>query len=293
MKQLIPPILLPFFENHMVLGCVLITLGTLGGLFSPLIKVKADRVQTRTAGRRNLWRLFFWIVLVAGPVLVGFGTWLTIAGTQQNASAQAAHADDVFKKTQEENARTNREINNKLQEMQLAIRAAKQDEARTRTEEKINIIQDNFNQWAEDFAKRRPDKERQLREAKSASLQKELQISSESTPLFSYTIRFVQEAIRAYSKQSGRQIRNDIPVLPDNFFATDVNNVERAIHFIGGKAIWSFSVSASPPARDDQAPQLAVSMTNSEVGAGTSISESLRKPADSTSAVAVFYRLRR
>jgi hypothetical protein len=153
--------------------------------------------------------------------------------------------------------------------MQLAIRAAKQEEARTRTEDKINIIQDNFHQWAEDFVKRRPDKQRQLQEAKNASLQKELQISSESTPLFSYVIRFVEEAVRAYSKQSGQKIRTDIPPLPDNFYASDANNIDRSIRFSGGKASWTFNVSTNLPARDDQAPQLVVTLTNAEGRGGT------------------------
>ncbi len=151
-----------------------------------------------------------------------------------------------------------------MQEMLLAIHAAKQEEGRRQTEEKINIIQDNFLQWAEDFTKRRPDKQRQLEQAKNASIQKEIQISTESMPLFSYVVRFTEEAVRAYSKQTGHQIRTDIPPLPGNFYAADANNIERVIRFPGGKAMWSFSTNANPPARDDQTPTLSISFTNSE-----------------------------
>ncbi len=155
-----------------------------------------------------------------------------------------------------------------MQEMLLAIRAAKQEESRHQTEEKINIIRDNLLQWVEDFEKRRPEKQRQLEQAKSASLQKELQISSESTPLFSYVIGFVQQAFRAYA-QKGHPLRVDLPLLPDNFYAPDANAIERSIRFSGGKAQWSFSVSACPPARDDQAPQLQINFANAEGRGGT------------------------
>jgi hypothetical protein len=265
MKQFIPPILWPLFENLTVAGCVLVTVGTMATLLLPLIRGRVDRVAQR--GRRNasaFWTWMFWVIAIAGPCCIGVGTWLTAEGGQRGSSQEVARAEKFLRDAREEIARSNREIAQKIQETFAGLQAAKQEETRQRTGEKIDKLYQDFSQWAEDFDKRRPNKQKQLEQAKTAALQRELQMSADSMPLFSYVIKFIDEVVTAYSEKHGRQIRADIPPLPDNFFATDVNNIERAIHFSGGKAVWSFSLSTSYPAREDQPPQLQISLTNAE-----------------------------
>jgi hypothetical protein len=151
-----------------------------------------------------------------------------------------------------------------MEAFSLQLHAAQQADTRKQTEEKIGGLKNDFDSWAEDFEKRRPVKQKQLEQARNASLQKQLQLSADSMPLFSYVIKFVQERVTAYCKKTGRQIRIDIPPLPDNFFATDANNIERSIRFSGGKAQWTFSLNANVPPRDENPPQLGVSITNAD-----------------------------
>jgi hypothetical protein len=265
MKQFIPPVLWPLFENSTAVGYVLVTLGTAATILLSLVLTRVDRTgdqkkKTPSARRSRTG----WALGIAGITLIALGNWLTQKGAARNAVTQEAHAEEIARKTQDKIDHANQELTSKIQEFALELHAARQEETRKQAEEKIDSLKSDFAQWADDFDKRRPAKQKQLELAKTASLQKELQISAESMALFSYVISFIEERLAAYSKRTGHQIRLDIPPLPDNFFAADANSIERSVRFSGGKAQWTFSVSASVPARDDQPPQLQINFTNSD-----------------------------
>jgi hypothetical protein len=235
--------------------------------------------------------LGYWMIVLFGGLVTAFGTWLTWEGGQKNAEIQSKKAETLLNQTKEDNARFVREMNNKMQDMLLALRAAKQEETRNLTEEKIKIIQNDFAQWADDFTKRRQDKQRQFDEARSASTEKETQISGQSMPLFSFTVRFAEEAFRAYAKRTDQNLNVDMPALPQNFYAREPPDTQRIIQFTH-KANWRFEITAGlrPAWKTHQSCELISQIQIAK--AGLSFWKSNLKRGNFPSAVTVLSRPR-
>ena len=258
---------LEMIPHPILLGCVAIALGILVvGLASPF-KSKADRWRTsKSPDRRRKATWLNWgfiLFLIFGAFLTGLGTWLTIVGTRGDAALQVKAAQDLLNQTRKDNEAARKEFDSKLQTVLAALNAAKLEQTVMLTEEKIKGIRTNFLQWAEDFASRKPDKQRQFEQAKIAERQKEIQISSESMPLFLFTIKFVKEAISAYaSKVGGTGIQTDVSPLPENLYSSS----SRSAGFVefGPTGRWDFHVNSSLPASEDNPPMFQVRLVSSE-----------------------------
>ena len=255
--------------HSVVFGCIGIALGVVVVGFASPIKSKADRARgSRAQGSRRRARRLHWsfvLLLVLGAALTGLGTWLTINGARSDAATQVKVAQDLLDQTRKENEQARKEFDAKLQTVLVALNAAKAEQTRLLTEEKIKGIRTNFLQWADDFASRKSDKQRQFEQARIAERQKEIQISSESMPLFLFITRFVQEVLSAYIKQAkdATEIRINMPALPENFYDVTANQTPHNIQF-GPKAHWDFYVYGNLPATEDQTPYLRINFNSSE-----------------------------
>jgi len=115
------------------------------------------------------FRLAFIATLFVGGACTTFGTLLTIHGGSLEAEAKAREATGLLNQTRAENEQARKEFDAKLQTVLFALNAAKQEQTRILTEEKIKGIRKDFLQWAQDFAQRKPDKQRQFEQAKIAN----------------------------------------------------------------------------------------------------------------------------
>jgi hypothetical protein len=235
-------------------GCVAIGIGfVLAGLASP-IKAKADKkrnsrnIEAQSKGRW-LQRLFV-TLLVSGGILTGFGTWLTVEGGETNAQR-------LLDQTRKENDEARRESKAKLEMVLNALNAAKQEQTRLLTDEKIKGLQKDIVAWLDDFAARKSDKQRQLEEARLANVQRESQISADAAPVFSFVLRIVEESLRAYVKRTGADIEIMLRPLPQNYYENGVNNPARVIRF-SSAGQWQFELIANLPANETQAPRLDI-----------------------------------
>lgn len=235
-------------------GCVAIAIGfVLAGLAGP-IKGRADKKRnSRNLETKNksrwLQRLFI-ALLILGAVFTGFGTWLTVKGGEINAQK-------LFDETRRENDEARIEYRAELKRVLSALNAAKQEQTRLLTDEKIKGLQKDLLAWVDDFTVRKPDKQRQLEAAKLASSQLEIQITAEAAPVYSFMLRMVEESLRAYAKRTGLKIQIDVRPLPENYYQPNVNNPARIVHFPGDKQ-WRFDVIANAPAREEQPPRLDI-----------------------------------
>ena len=248
------------------IGCIAITIGFILAGLASAVKTNADRSRNsrKPENKRKSHRLqrLFIVVLVLGGFLTGFGTLLTINGGRLNGDAQAKAAQTLLDATRKENEEARKEYTKQLQMVLLAVNAAKQEQTRLLTEERLKVIGNDLSQWVEDFAKRRPDKQRQFQQARVAQRQKEIQISSDSAQLFSLIMRFVEDLSRAYGKQTGVALEIKIPPFPEDYYdPAAATSGERYIRF-GGKSQWTFYVYTSAPANEDNPPYLQIVMTD-------------------------------
>jgi hypothetical protein len=121
-----------------VVGCILIALGTFGSL---VVSQLRDRF-------RAFW---YWGYLLLACGITAAGTWITINGGSD--VLQAARAETLFKQTKQENAEAAAEMNRKIEGVRTELRATKNTSGNS---QKVEKIEDEFKKWAEDFAMRRP-----------------------------------------------------------------------------------------------------------------------------------------
>ncbi len=147
-------------------------------------------------------------------------------------------------------------LNEKLQSLLVAVGAAKSEESKKLTDEKLRTIQDDLQKWAADFAQARPARRQEVEEARSAALQKEFRISAQVSPFYSFAIRFIEETIRAYVSKIGEKQGVEAPKLPDNLYVPDAY-VNVPINFRDG-ARWEITIDAQRPAREDIPPSMTI-----------------------------------
>ena len=242
-------------------GCIAIGAGFIvAGLASP-IKSRADRARkARTPEKRapaTKLRVQFFLTLLLGAALTAGGTWLTLNGARLDAE-----------RTQQANDKARKELEAKIQNILVALNAAKAEQNRLLTDEKIKGLTKDVLQWADEFQKQKPDKQREFEQAKLAQTQEEIQISGDSMQLFSFTLRTIQQLVEAYEKKSGETFKLTLPPFPQNFYDQKINNTSRTIQF-AGDALWNFSISASLPANVNNPPVLSVGFTSVEGRSGS------------------------
>ena len=242
-------------------GCVVIAVGALAFTLAGPIKSKLDQARRSkrdtTRAKAFRFRLYYAAFLAAGVLLTAAGTGLTINGGQINAAAMAKQAQGLLDQTRQENERASKEYQAKLLTVLNQLNAAKQEQTRLLTEEKIKGLQKDLLGWVEDFGKRRTDKQKQFEEAKIANTQKEIQMSAEAAPVFSFVIRTIEESFKMYAKKNSADIQMDLRPLPQNYFEANTNNPARFVKF-KGDASWTIRVNANPPPSEDNAIVLLI-----------------------------------
>jgi hypothetical protein len=253
--------------HPILVGCAAIAVGALSFALAGPFKSKLDQARRakteRARARLPRLRLFYAACLLAGLILTAAGTGLTINGGQIIAQAQVQQAQAFLNESRQENERARKEYELKIQTVLSALNAARQDQTRLLTDEKIKGLQKDLLAWVDDFAARKSDKQRQFEEAKIANTQKEIQMSSDVAPVFLFVLRVLEESFRMYAKKAGSDIQINMRPLPQNYYEASVNTPPRSIQF-KGQAIWRIYVNANPPANEDNAIQLSINFMSTD-----------------------------
>jgi hypothetical protein len=153
---------------------------------------------------------------------------------------------DEIKSTREENVRLASESQEKIAEARANL-------ARAVTEAKMSTLQTEFDAWADEFgtnqeARTRFQKSRrdlldtQAQAADDARRQKDAVLNKANTlsyPMFSYTIRFLEEYALAYATKAGKLVVVETNSLPDNLLEPAI---QRRVVF-PSKATWSMQAT--------------------------------------------------
>ena len=190
-----------------------------------------------------------YLVTAFGIVLIGLGSWISFYGQVLLRKADAV-------KAQKEKERDSLAIAEKLQSVLGALGAAKQQESKKLTEEKIGIIQSDLVQWANEFAQSQPARQKEIDAARLTSTQKEIQLSDQARPIIAFALRFIEESVRAYANKTGRDIKITIPELPLNFYSPEARQQRRILEV--GNASWDAFVEAQRPLNEENPPHLYI-----------------------------------
>lgn len=198
-------------------------------------------------------------ITILGFLVIGLGSWISFRGQVVLRKADA-------EKAKNERKRESVEISEKFLEVMTALGAAKQEQGKKLTDDKIRLIENDLVKWADDFDQARPQKQKLFDSANLAVTQKEIQASAQCRPLFEFAMRFVEESLRAYAKRTGYDIKIELPALPENFYARD--STRRVIIFKGGKSTWDFCAQGVPPITRNSKPRLMINFNSHDVTGG-------------------------
>jgi len=239
-------------DNQTIVGCIIVGISTVCLALAGILKSKGDKAAASRKKEENAKSARIYIRYALTLLVCGAWTFYGTLLTKHAADKAAQNAEKIQRETNEMIAGMERKFGEKIQAVLVKLNAAKQEDSQKITEEKIRILKGDFSQWAEDFVTNLPaEKSRftqmktdlQKRQAEEANkeTQRQMQVSGQAYPVFSFAIRFLQESIRAYAKQtSNTNIVIDSMALPENFF---VKPTDGNVH-LNTNAIWRISIAA-------------------------------------------------
>ncbi len=230
--------------------------------------------RTHDAKRRlTSWGKVSVVITLVG-LLVAIGSQYT-EGVRQKQEAKESKEKNtrILEELHEQrtaNTRSEFEFREKFQAVLVQLNAAKHEDSKRITEEKIRVIQKDFNEWATNFVKNQQMAQRDFDNAKrdfeQTKLQaqieetkKEIQATELSFPVISFAVRYVQEAVRAFAKQTGKDIKVDAFEFPENFYEKRTTNQIQ----ISTNAAWKFTIQAGRPVVSGY-PSLRIDFTDSK-----------------------------
>lgn len=282
-------------NNQVLVGCIEIGVGTIIVALAGLLKSKGDKALTSRKKEESSrsWRYYLgWIlVLIIGASTNVLGTWTIKSSSDAASLKQSEKAERTLRETREEgtrairearedNARVEREFREKFQAVLTKLNAAKQEDSKRITEEKIRVIQSDLSSWAElfatnlpsrrsEFAKLKADFEKSKIERTSKEIQRQVQLSGQAYPVLSFAARYVEAAIKAYAVQTGRT--NKIRVIPielaENFYEKPISSEIQ----IDTNVVWRMVITTAgrlpgvpPYVGTGQLPYLRILFSNSQ-----------------------------
>lgn len=228
-------------SNQTLVGYTVIASGTLVLALSGIVKSKAERSAAEESQKSRRYWILFWIIVLFGCGLSGLGTWFTKRGGNEAAQRSLADIkkenDRALKAQREQDEKTVRELREERQSILAALNAAKRDESKRITEEKIRVIRGDFGQWAEafatnfsarkaEFAQVRGEFQKSKIEAENKQVQEQMRISAQCYPSISFAARVVEESLQMFAKKAS--ITNVVITnlnIPENLFRRPVSDV--------------------------------------------------------------------
>jgi hypothetical protein len=177
--------------------------------------------------------------IISGILLIALGTGMMVYGQHVKSKVDSAEVqnkvDDVLKRIDE-------------------VRGGEKNEA---SAGKINQIEQEFETWAADFLKDRERRKVELARTHLDSIDVELKVTNEWSPVFEYVKKTIEAMAHAYNIKSGETIKVIFPPLPTNLYSDEANEYSGKVIF-PNKVVWRISFSSTKPARENHPPKMHI-----------------------------------
>jgi hypothetical protein len=236
-----------------------ILVGGISGILGAITKTHDQNRRLTGWGKASVTLTFVGLLVAAGAQYTeGVRKKRQDVASRKDAQELREENTKILEELREQkriNNRSEQEFREKFQIVLVQLNAAKHEDSKKITEEKIRVIQKDFSEWATNFVKNLPrirsDLDKTKTESEQAQIQakidevkKEVQISQQTFPVISFAVRYVQEAVRAFRKQTGKEIKVETWELPENFYE---KASEYEIRF-NTNVIWKLRIVGRRPA---------------------------------------------
>lgn len=188
----------------------------------------------------NSYIIFGILILVAGT---GFGTYLMYVGSGKSSAVSQKELIDKIEETRQEIAEAKNSTNPDKQ--------------------KIEMIENEFNSWANDFVKNKDIKRLELEKESIDTKGSRIALSNIWKPRLDTFFLSIRNIIDAYNKQTGDSISYEIEKLPENIFDPSAEVYTAKVIF-SPDVVWVMTVTPALPLADDQMPIVTISISGQE-----------------------------
>lgn len=154
------------------------------------------------------------------------------------------------------------EIIDGINHFRQEIQAVKQKTAEGESLQKIDALENEFNEWAADFLMN--FEARQVAKKKSAILlnEKEIQLSKQWKHIYEYLLNTIQNMVLAYNEKSESRIEFNLPAIPINLFNKEAESYRGWLIFDDNNA-WVITLQIVRPYNRDEIPNVVINFVSS------------------------------
>jgi hypothetical protein len=129
---------------------------------------------------------------------------------------------------------------------------------------KIETVENEFHQWADEFIKNKESKKLLIKKQKISLTESRIKKSNTWLPGFQAFIDFTKNSIIAYNAKSKSNIQYDLPTIPNDIFIKSGNSYFGSVIF-KNDVIWEIAFYPPNELDQDYSPTLHLNIYNSNV----------------------------
>lgn len=204
-------------NKYTIIGIFAITVGTL--LMTQLIKDQR--------------------LIIVGGVINAFGIFLMTKGSSISSNKDKSEIIEKFQGFREE------------------ISVMKSGITDRESLNKIEIIENEFNEWAGNFVSDFESKKVDQQKSEILLREKEIKLSKKWRHIYLYTFEVIQQMLTAYNQRAKNKIEFILPALPHNLFDKDAESFKSLIIF-DDNTVWRITLQIKRPYKKDEIPNIHI-----------------------------------
>lgn len=184
-------------------------------------------------------------LLILGALLNGIGILMITKGSSIGSQKDKTEIID--------------KINNFREEIDLVKGTVHESEPL----KKIEVIENEFDKWAEDFIKDFESKQIAKRKTEILLNEKEVNLSRQWRHIYQYFLEVIQSTLLALNKKSSTTIEFTLPEIPKNLFNKEAESYVGRITFDDNN-IWKIRLHIKKPYEKDDIPIIVIDLFRGE-----------------------------
>lgn len=122
---------------------------------------------------------------------------------------------------------------------------------------KIEIIENEFNEWAGNFVSDFENKKVEQQKSEILLKEKEIKLSKKWRHIYQYTFEVIQQMLTAYNQRAKNKIEFISPALPHNLFDKDAESFKSFVTF-NNNTVWRITLQIKKPYKKDEIPNIFI-----------------------------------
>src|SRR6266481_4437043 len=179
------------------------------------------------------------LIIAAGVVLIGLGTWMTIHGARLNSKRDSVEVEQ--------------RIDAAVSRMDQLAKSTAPDSQRA---QQMQEVQDEFSTWAEKFKIEAPQKKLEWEKSLLNQRTVEMSVTQKWRPYIEKTVGMLRRAINAYNASSNSKIQMNETATPENICSA--SSIDLATVVFSPTVAWRLQSFIDRPVSESTSPSLII-----------------------------------